>query len=389
MATGSDHNHTSHPLDEVAKQIEDSFDRLIQYLLGRKLSLLAEIEYHRIEYDNSVANRFKIEKDLTSLKQPIENVRRKELKTIQNDNLATIEEKLNYLNDSIILEFEFEIDTHSIEEEISKWGRIIKKTINIPDYSVMKMPLVAGRRLVAPRGIAYEEESELIFVCDQPCIKIFNLTGEFVSSFGCNELHLPNAVVLHGSFIYVLDRKYSIILKYERTSYQFIKASKNGFEINFLLAMGPDGFLYAPESVESRILMFDSELDFKRSITHECLCSPVDVAFNNDTMFVLNGVLSKGVHSFNLNGEYIECIIANQSDIFVLFFHIDCIGNILISAWMDHTILVFNKTGQLLHSLGKQGDDKGEFYLPAGITTTRSGRLIVVSRNTNYGLQIF
>ena len=376
MATRLADSHTSHPLDEVAKQIEDAFDELIQCILGRKLSLLAELNDYRIEYDHSVVSR---EKDL------INNIKKKELKT--KDSLATIEET-NLTDSNPIFEFEFTIETQDIVEEINKLGRIIKKTIHIPNYSAMKMPVVSGRKLVAPRGIAYEEESELIFVCDQPCIKIFNLTGEFVSSFSSDELHLPNAVVLHGSFIYVLDRKHSIILKYERASFQFIKASKDGFEINFLLAMGPDEFLYAPESGESRILMFDTKLDFKRCITHDCLCTPVDVAFNSDKMFVLNGILSKGVHSFNLNGEYIECIIANQSDTFVLFFHVDCIGNILISAWMDHTILVFSKTGQLLHSLGKQGNGKGEFYLPAGITTTRSGRLIVVSRNENYGLQV-
>ena len=54
-----------------------------------------------------------------------------------------------------------------------------------------------------------------------------------------------------------------------------------------------------------------------------------------------------------------------------------------------NSIRVFSPEGNLLHTIGREGHQKGMFYQPHGVAITPNGRLVCVSRNKKYGLQIF
>ena len=267
----------------------------------------------------------------------------------------------------------------------------------------MKTPQVAvakqGKRkseLDVPRGVAFEDESGLIFVCDScnSCVKVFDSTGEFVNDFGSNELMSPWGILLHKNHIYVTDLDKCTLLKYQRSNYQFLlsvrkKGPGNGiFNCPGQLAIGPDQCLYVPELENNRISVLDTELNFKNHFKHRNIVKPADVRFIEDTMFVLTSVKIQTINSFNLDGVLIKCSSLNVEGI-VYFFTIDCIGNILISDMIGHSVVVFSTNGELLSTIGSEGNDKGEFYLPFGICITRNGNLIVASNNLNYGLQIF
>ncbi|KAI6658461.1 hypothetical protein LOD99_15261 [Oopsacas minuta] len=385
MASRFDNIQTPDPFDEVTKKIEDAFDKLVQLVHSRKISLLTKLSDYRIEFDNLVASRIQTEKELHSMKQQIENVTANELKSMQDKFLSEIEEKLHKLTLSTTsFELDFQINSHIIEQGISK-------------LAVGKR----GRRrdeLDGPRSIAYEEESGLIFICDMgnALVKIFNSAGEFVSDFGSKELYKPWGILLHGSYIYVTDVRNCSILKYERSNYQLLKrvgnksSTINEYKYPRQLAKGPDGYLYyAPEDRNNRISVLDTDLILIRYIQHERVVNPVAVKFTKDNMFVLSNESTDRVHLFNMDREYIECIISLEAEKITWFFTIDIIGNILISNYTNGIILVYNSLGVLLHSVGKQGDNKGEFDNLTGICTTRSGRLIIASSNENYGLQIF
>ena len=72
-----------------------------------------------------------------------------------------------------------------------------------------------------------------------------------------------------------------------------------------------------------------------------------------------------------------------------LFFCLDPLNNFVISDYISHSIRVFSPEGNLLHTVGREGHEQGMFYYPEGVAVTPNGRLVCVSANQNYGLQIF
>ena len=400
MATRLAHNKTPNPFDTITQQIEDETDKVIQLILSRKKCLLIELSDYRFRYDNLVANRSNIEKELLKLKRLTEDLTLNELKEMQDKMLSDIEDRLKNINLTVTsFKLDFHMDTHMIKREIKKLGKIV--ACKIPKYSGMKTPVVAiGKKgkerheLNAPRGIAFEDKSELIFVCDNfnSCVKVFKSTGEFVNDFGSKELYRPWGILLHEDHIYVTDLDNCTLLKYQRSNYQFLlsvgkKGSGSGdFNCPGQLAIGHDQCVYVPERENNRISVLDTELNFKRYFKHENIVSPVDVKFTEDTMYILNSKSDHSFNSFNFDGDLIGSFRVKAVS---YFFTIDCIGNRVFSLCGDHSVLVVHRDRKLLCSIGKEGNEKGELHFPYGICTTRNGNLIVASDNMNYGLQIF
>ena len=71
------------------------------------------------------------------------------------------------------------------------------------------------------------------------------------------------------------------------------------------------------------------------------------------------------------------------------FFCLDLSWNILISDCDHHCIKIFTQSGEFIHSIGREGNKKGEFIKPHGIAISNSGVIFVVSDNPNYSLQCF
>ena len=71
------------------------------------------------------------------------------------------------------------------------------------------------------------------------------------------------------------------------------------------------------------------------------------------------------------------------------FFCLNPLNNFVLSDSKSHSIRVFSPEGNLLYTIGRRGHEKGTFYVPQGVAITPNGRLVCVSWNGNYGLQIF
>eukprot|EP00800_Vazella_pourtalesii_P021940 TRINITY_DN8353_c0_g1_i1.p1 TRINITY_DN8353_c0_g1~~TRINITY_DN8353_c0_g1_i1.p1 ORF type:complete len:173 (+),score=32.43 TRINITY_DN8353_c0_g1_i1:67-585(+) len=172
MATRLAYNVTPHSFDTIEQQIEEETDKVIQLVLRRKHCLLVDLRENRFQYDNLVANKSETEKELLNFKQHTENLAANELKGMQDSILSDIEEKLDNLTFSVnSFKLDFQINTRSIQREINMLGMIVAIEYKIPNYSEMETPIVAvGKRgkeiheLDGPRGVAFEDESELIFV---------------------------------------------------------------------------------------------------------------------------------------------------------------------------------------------------------------------------------
>ena len=101
----------------------------------------------------------------------------------------------------------------------------------------------------------------------------------------------------------------------------------------------------------------------------------------------------KCVHLFSRDGDYLSsCISQGQQNSLLYhprFFCLDLSGNILIGDRDHHCIKIFTQSGELIHSIGREGSKKGEFIKPYDIAISNSGVIFVVSHNPNHSLQCF
>ena len=75
----------------------------------------------------------------------------------------------------------------------------------------------------------------------------------------------------------------------------------------------------------------------------------------------------------------------NVPDRFIL----DSNLNILITDFELHCVSIFSYTGEPIHKFGKEGEEKGDFIKPRGITMDSEGRIVVLSFNPNHCIQLF
>ena len=71
------------------------------------------------------------------------------------------------------------------------------------------------------------------------------------------------------------------------------------------------------------------------------------------------------------------------------YFCLDRDFNILMTDCSADNVMIFSNRGQLLYKIGKRGEGRGDFISPTGIATDREGRIIVVSWNPKYCIQMF
>ena len=72
-----------------------------------------------------------------------------------------------------------------------------------------------------------------------------------------------------------------------------------------------------------------------------------------------------------------------------VFFCLDPFDNFVLSDWKSHSIRIFSSEVNLLHMIGRKGDQPRMLYEPKGVVITPNRKLVCVSFNKNCGLQIF
>ena len=109
-------------------------------------------------------------------------------------------------------------------------------------------------------------------------------------------------------------------------------------------------------------------------------------------MYVLSYSDSPCVHIFSYTGHKIRSLLTSGYRMQVTspsHFCLDAHKSLIISDWGAHQIKIFSNEGTLLHTLGERGHEVVMFVLPTGLALTSNLKLVTVSYNINYGLQIF
>ena len=285
-------------------------------------------------------------------------------------------------------------------------GEIVEVPVNVPRYTTWHTPVVAtgkeGRapgELFLPYGVAIHEVTHNIFVANyyNHRVEIFSKTGEFVSQLGVGELSDPSGIAIHGDSLYVscLDHTVSQFSLIEMCHVRRIGGggSNNGqFKYPQQLTTDLIGRVFIADCHNNRICIHDPDLNHLRNITHPSMSQPYDVKVSRDCLHVLCPDNNPCMIVLTLEGDMLHSLITcgeGMDVLYPLYFCLDPLNNFVLSDWKSHSIRVFSPEGNLLHTIGREGHQPGMFSNPTGVAITPNGRLVCVSDNQKYGLQIF
>ena len=404
-------------VDPVATAINQSIDRLILSLEQRRVHLLTLLRDTREQMRGSQVALQQMEEQLVKSSRMLEGLMiHNELHSMQGRIVAELEVKRAQLQTNVPppQEVRFLCDTRDLEGHIARLGEIVRLEIPptppmpaIPDYAAFQQPIVAVGKLGSapgelkyPQGVSVELESGHIYVSDwgNSRIQIFSQTGDYLNQFSHQHLKSPQGILIHLDNIYVTDTHQHAIFLFKLPDLTMVKrvekegSGKKEFNDPRQLAISPNQHLYVADTDNNRLQILSANLAFQGSLRHQTMTTPVDVKFSNNEIFVLSIRDNPCIHVFSLSGEKSRSLVTRGGIGMqvkeAFFFCLDGHNNIVISDRSAHKIKVFSPEGDLLHTIGQQGQQAGMFYLPTGIAINNN-KLICLSHNFSFGLQIY
>ena len=296
--------------------------------------------------------------------------------------------------------------SREIDRSVTRLCEIVEVAENMPRHATSHSSIIAtGKKGSAPgeleyhHGVAIHEGTHHIFVAnrDNHRVEIFSETGEFISQLGVGQLSHPWGIAIHGDSIYVscLDHTVSKFSLAEMCHVKRIggEGSNNGqFNHPRQLTTDPVGRVLIGDYLNNRICIHDSDLNHLRNIVLQFMSQPFDVKVSCNRLYILCPHDNPCMHVLTLEGDKLHSLITCGEGMDVLrpsFFCLDPLHNLVLSNDAAHSFCVFSPEGNLLHTIGKEGHHEGMFFFPQGVAITPNGRLVCVSWNKNYGLQIF
>ena len=309
--------------------------------------------------------------------------------------------------DTVESRSELKCNTRDLESSISRLGEIVEVPVNVPRYTTCHTSVVAtGKQsfapgeLISPQGVAINEDTHQIFLANyiNGKVQIFSETGEFISQLGVGQLSGPSGIAIHGDSLYVSCQNDYTVSQFSLIEMCHVrriggKGSNNGeFKHPQQLTTDLIGSVFIADCNNNRICIHDPDLNHLRNITHPSMSRPYDVKVSRDCLYVLCPDNNPCMLVLTLEGNMLHSLITcgeGMDVLYPLYFCLDPLNNFVLSDDESHSIRVFSPEGNLLHTIGREGHQPGVFSYPAGVAITPNGRLVCVSDNRNYGLQIF
>ena len=257
-----------------------------------------------------------------------------------------------------------------------------------------------------PTGIAIDGSTNEIYITEgyykTSRVSVYSVSGDYLNHFKCDDMSRPFDLEIYENNLYITDAEKHSVLRFkladDNHDVRLIKkiggigSDVAEFRDPRQLAVSVIGDVFISDRSNHRIQIFDRSLKHQRQISHKSMKYPRSVKLTPDQVYVLSETDSPCVHTFSYSGDKIRSIIPcgpGKAVTQPYFLFIDPNNRLFISDWNNHEVKIFSKKGKLLRSLGERGDDAGMFNYPSGIALTNNLKLIVVSLNKNFGLQIF
>ncbi|KAI6651735.1 hypothetical protein LOD99_4983 [Oopsacas minuta] len=304
--------------------------------------------------------------------------------------------------------------------EISYCGPSLSDHSGSPDpslscndyYTSVSMPVKSSGRngtgpleFQEPRDVAIDPATKNIFIADSGNHRVHVYSAQFDFKYyigqeeGPGKMSQPWGLCIHKDTLFVTQWWSHCVKSYSISNGEVaMKIGHFGSELGEFsfpegITMNTHSNLLVCDSKNNRIQVFTEELKFITVFGETQLNSPrcVRISPSNDDVIVLDhGYIC--MHVFSVGGELKLDVIAQGKSAQVYdpyFFVVDHWLNFIISDRLNHCIKVFDTEGTLMHTIGREGTNVGEFEYCMGLCSRRDGGLIATCLKNENCIQLY
>ena len=395
-----------HLYDIVATEIENTFNPLIEQLIARRHALLTKLQTMKEDFVTKETTRRAAIEELERVIGPM-----KEESIKVNVNLETQEKAIQVYQDQMerhqtpikLPQPFFSCPTlYHLQTQIAEFGEVTEWELD----SLKKKPVLAvgkkgnaNNELYLPRGLVLDEPNQLIYIADwnNSRIQVVSFAGKFLKRFGQGILQSPYGIAVTEDNVFVTDTNLDALFQFSKKDYKLVRRTgtegdgEGKLNDPYGLCIDYNGDVYVADCSNHRVSVFSKDLNFLKHLFTQQLRDPRDVKLTQNSVVVLDWS-PNCIHFFSRSGALLRSCVTQGEDGMLFdpyFFCLDPAGNILITDCLRHNIKILSPSGQLMHTIGKEGHGRGELYYPHGICLSQTGTIFVVSLSHNFGLQSF
>ena len=393
--------------DRVATRIIETLNVLIDQLIARRDTLCQEVAQLRDDFHAKETARLSAIQELEQTQQQLRQKKSNlNLPAHEQAGLLYEQYKEQLCVPTPLPNLSFSCPTLSLlHTQIEQFGEVVQ--LEAPHYSQKTQPILTagtegkGDKQLNGAGLSLDEVNEKVYIADymNSRVQVLSFQGEFLSHFGEEVLSRPWGISVTDNHILVTDLGNNTLSQFCKNSHQLLNRAggegSNEGQLSCPMGLSVDcnGDVFVADQWNNRVSVFSNLLQYKQTIGQGSLSGPQDVKLTTDKVVVLDSS-PKCIHFFSRSGDLLTSCVSRGLDQRCLvrnpwFFCLDCEQNILISDCEHHDIKILSNSGELLHTIGREGNGKGEFMSPHGIAVSNSGFLFVLSWNPNHCLQLF
>ncbi|MFV2059063.1 MAG: hypothetical protein ACC653_00185 [Gammaproteobacteria bacterium] len=195
----------------------------------------------------------------------------------------------------------------------------------------------------------------------------------------------PYGVAFYNNLIYVVDTRlpgYVIVNLQD----QIIKSVRGSGSARFIkpinITIDTDGTKYITDTGRSKVMIYDKDDNFIRSIGSKTTMRPADVLIMNDRLYV-SDLKNHEIHVLDkrTGGRYFT--IGKLGSAANHFFYPTNLaktleGDIFVSDTGNFSVKRYTRSGSFIEQVGEIGTGLGHFARPKGVAVDHKGRLYVV-----------
>ena len=386
------------------ERVSSNFQQLYALLATREHTLLQEMDEVVVRARQELADKREVLKELDTAREGLErDLTKNILRDVLDKNLLTLEDKIGEeLSRGVSVGWlELDWKKEQLEQSVIEVCKVVtlkERPVRSEDYSLKLRPVWSREgtgpgEIKDPFQIAIDNSTQNIFVADFGAnrIQVFNEEGNYLYQIPTPEY--PIGIALTEEYIFVSAKDQ--LLKIRKTNNESVKSVQTE-ETVCGIDIDRNTNIYGCEIVNKSVIVFGNNLKFLKRIKLETsqiksYTQTHSIKLYKDSMYVMFGNYPPfHLQIFSLEGELVRCLIPTSEIVCSYFFSIDRFENIIAADWRDNRIKIFNKEGELLHTIPSDmlpGDLK--LCSPQGVAINKKDRIIIAHRNKACSLIAF
>ena len=378
------------------ERVSSNFQQLHVLLATREHTLLQEMDEVVVRARQELADKREVLKELDTAREGLErDLTKNILRDVLDKNLLTLEDKIGEeLSRGVSVGWlELDWKKEQLEQSVIEVCKVVtlkERPFRSEDYSLKLRPVWSREgtgpgEIRNPMQIVIDNSTQNIFVADLGAsrIQVFNEEGNHLYKIPTPER--PKGIALTEEYIFVSAKDQ--LLKIGKSNNESVKSVQTEKRVSGI-DIHRNTNIYGCERSNKSVIVFDNNLKFLKRIELETsqiesYTQTHSIKLYKDSMYVMFGD-SPPFHLqiFSLEGELVRCLIPTSEIEWSYFFSIDRFENIIVADCDDNRIKIFNKEGELLHTINSDmlpGDQ--EFCSPRGVAINKKNRIIIAHMN--------